>query len=107
MKTSQTKKSRKSKDIKLEITYSNEPCTREESIQHMAKLCMLLIECDREWHRKQLEVGDQYCSYCGKKITKLDDFYSPDNKNACLECAKKVVDNPKRQKTFCGIPVRD
>lgn len=106
-KTYAKKFSKKRKELTYEIKYSDEPCTKEESIQAMTKLCKILFEMDRDQHKKQLEENEQYCAYCGKKITELYDFFSPDGQNACFECAKKVVANPNRQKTFCGIPVRE
>jgi|GEM_PF-5003335 len=98
---------KKKKEITCEITFSNEPCIQEESIKAIAELCLLLFESDREQHRKKLEEGAQVCDYCGKEITNINDFFSPDSRNACFECAKKIVDNPKRQKTLCGIPIRE
>ena len=99
-------KVRKNKEIGLEIRFSNEPCTREESIQAMAKLCMFMLEADRDYHRKKLEEGPQHCDYCGKQITELHDFYSPDDRNCCTECGKKLLEDPNRPKRFCGFPVR-
>ncbi len=96
---------KKKKEIGLKIQFSGESCTKEESIRQIANFCYTLLEMDRAQHKRQLESGTQHCDYCGKEITELYDFFSPDSRNACFECAKKVVDNPNRQKTFCGIPV--
>jgi hypothetical protein len=97
--------SKKKKEITYEISFSDEPCTHEESIKAVAELCLLFWEGDRDYHRKKIKEEPQYCDYCGKEITELYDFFSPDDRNSCYECARKVVDNPKRQKTFCGIRV--
>lgn len=98
-------KVRKNKEIGFKITFSDEPCTEEESIQAMAKLCCMVLEMDRNHHRRKLQEGEQYCFYCKKQITELNDFYSPDGENCCFECAKKLTDDPNRQERFCGFPV--
>lgn len=98
-------KVRKNKEIGLEIRFSDEPCTREESIQAMAKLCMFMLEADRDYHRKKLQEGAQYCDYCRKQITEINDFFSPDGRNCCFECGQKILDDPNRQRMFCGFPV--
>lgn len=91
----------------LIIRFSEEKCTKEESIKAMAELCLLLLEGDRDYHRRKLEEGEQYCDYCNKQITELNDFFSPDDRNCCYECGKKLIADPNRPKTFCGFPVRE
>ena len=105
-KTNKKSSSKKKKEIGFKITFSDEPCTKEESLKAMADLCLILLEGDRDYHRKKLEEGSQYCDYCGKQITELYDFCSPDDRNCCMECGKKLLEDPNRQRTFCGIPVR-
>ena len=102
-----TKKVRKNKEIGVKITFSDEPCTKEESVQAIAKLCMFMLEADRDIHRKKLEEGTQHCDYCNKEITELNDFFSPDDRNCCFECGQKLLADPDRQRRFCGFPVRD
>lgn len=93
------------KEIGLKITFSEEKCTKEESLNAMADLCYMVFKGDRDYHRNKLLEGPQYCDYCGKQITELYDFCSPDDRNCCYECGKKLLKDPNRPKTFCGFPV--
>ncbi len=98
---------KKKKIDKLEIVFvpPTKECSHEEGIKQLAELCYLMLEIDRDHHRKKLQESEQYCFYCKKQITELNDFYSPDGENCCFECAKKLTDDPNRQERFCGFPV--
>ena len=106
MEKKENKKAKKIKKLEVEIRFSDEPCTREESIKAIAELSFMVFEGDRDYHRKKLQEGSQYCDYCKKEITKLNDFYSPDDRNCCFECGEKLLAEPDRQRRFCGFPVR-
>ena len=107
MEKKENKKAKKIKKLEVEIRFSDEPCTREESIKAIAELCFMMLEGDRDYHRKKLQEGSQYCDYCKKEITELNDFCSPDDRNCCLACGKKLLEDPNRPRTFCGFPVRE
>lgn len=77
----------------------------EEGIQQIAKLCMMVLEWDREYQREKLETAPQYCFYCKKQITALNDLYTYDDQNCCAKCGKKILKDPTKPKTFCGFPV--
>ena len=98
----------KKKELKLNLLPPSEPYDPENiDIKPLVDLCALMIEIDRDYHRKKLEEGPQFCDYCGKEIKELSDFYSRDEKNICSECCIKISKEPGYQKTFCGFRVSE
>lgn len=98
----------KKKELKLNLLPPSEPYDPKNiDIKPLVDLCALMIEIDRDYHRKKIEDGPQFCDYCGKEITKLSDFYSRDEKNICSDCCIKISKEPGFQKTFCGFRVSE
>lgn len=77
----------------------------EESRRRLTEFCYTLIEIDRKTQKQKLETEAQYCFYCGKQITVLNDLFTYDNQNCCSICGDKIRKDPSKPKTFCGLPV--